>query len=137
MTFSEWVTAHNKRVDVILEKLKDSSVDEVFKYFNYDNMVEAEPDFCPLYKDNTKCHNVGSLNCLLCSCPFFKYSDNMPIHFDMGVKVMSVCTINAKDAGTFTNDRIQQCDCSGCLIPHNEHFVKMHLESTLRKRKET
>ena len=136
MTFAAWTKAHNKSVDLILEKLKGSTVDEIFNYFNYDNMVEAEPNFCPLYKDNIKCHNVNNLNCFLCSCPFFKYSDNMPIHYDMGIKVMSVCTINAKDASAFVSGREQQCDCSNCLIPHSEHFVKMHLESILRKEKD-
>jgi len=43
---------------VIKEIGNNLSDDEIIKYFSYDNMVKNELDFCPLYKDNKKCHNI-------------------------------------------------------------------------------
>ena len=50
-------------------KLEDKTTDEVIEYFKFENMVKNEPDFCPLYKDNKKCHDMEDLNCYLCACP--------------------------------------------------------------------
>lgn len=128
MTFKEWEIDHNSKVDTILKKLGNISHEEVTNYFNYDNMIKAEPNFCELYKTNSKCHDMDDLNCFLCGCPFFKYSDETPILIEDGVEVMSICVINSKNAGAYVQDGKQQCDCSGCIIPHKQRFVKKHLE---------
>jgi len=71
MTYSEWTQEHAKKHEKILEKLKNKSDDEVIRYFEYENMQKNEVDFCLLYKDNKKCHDVENLNCYLCACPHF------------------------------------------------------------------
>jgi len=133
MTFKEWEDDHVEKVEVILKKLEGESKLAITNYFDYDNMVKMEPDFCPLYATNTKCHDIDSLNCFLCSCPFFKYSDDLPLRTENGIDVMSVCVIDSNTAGTFTQNGKQQCDCSGCHIPHKKRFVKRHLEAIDRE----
>lgn len=128
MTFKDWTEDHEEKVASILLKLKGQSNKQIASYFHYDNMVEKEPDFCPLYATNTKCHDMKELNCFLCSCPFFKYSDDEPLAVKDGVKVMSQCAINAKEAGKFVTGDAQQCDCTGCTIPHKQRFTESHLE---------
>jgi len=50
LSYSSWVKSHGEKHNRIMEKLKDLSDDEVIEYFRFENMVEKEPDFCPLYK---------------------------------------------------------------------------------------
>jgi len=50
LSYSSWVKSHGEKHKKIMEKLKDLSDDEVIEYFRFENMVEKEPDFCPLYK---------------------------------------------------------------------------------------
>lgn len=132
MTFLEWTIKHKEDRGTILEKLKDKTVDEVAEYFNYENMVEAELSFCPLYATKTKCHNIDNLNCFLCACPFFEYSDTVPITIKDGIEVMSICNINSKEANTYIVGNKQQCDCSNCTIPHKQHNVVNTLKGLLR-----
>lgn len=131
MTFQEWRTAQEERRDRILIKLSTFTSEEVAEYFNYDNMVAEEPDFCPLYKTNSKCHDVENLNCYLCGCPYFKSSDTTPFSVADGVKVMSICSINAVQASTFIQDGVQQCDCSQCLVPHRKSVAIKALNNDL------
>jgi len=93
----------------------------IVEYFDYDNMAKEESEFCPLYATCTKCHKTEKeFNCYLCGCPYFRESDDKPFSVnENGTKVMSICSINAKNAGTFIQDGVQQCDCTNCLIPHN------------------
>lgn len=58
------------------EKLEGNTKQEIIEYFRFENMVKNEPDFCPLYKDNKKCHDMEDLNCYLCACPHFRFDDN-------------------------------------------------------------
>lgn len=123
MTFTEWVITHNNKKEDILLKIKDLSKKEQIQYFDYDNMIKKELNFCPLYKLNTKCHDIKDLNCFLCACPYFEYSDNTPLSVTKDINVMSRCSINAKEASSYTTKGIQQCDCSNCTVPHNKSLA--------------
>ncbi len=129
MTFKSWEETHNQKVNNILEKLREISPEDIVKYFDFDNMVIYEQDFCPLYASNTKCHDVKTLNCYFCGCPYFKKSDDKPLFMLDGVKIMSTCSINAKEVKAFVLDGIQQCDCSGCDIPHKKSFVTKYINT--------
>lgn len=132
MTFVEWSIKHYEDRKAILEKLKDKSEEEIVEYFNYDNMVDSEPNYCPLYAMGNKCHNMKDLNCLLCACPFFKFSDDKPIDIRGDIKVMSVCTIDSKHANSYIIGNKQQCDCSQCTVPHKYHVVMKFLKELHR-----
>jgi len=58
-----------------MQKLTKLSDNEVIAYFRFENMVQKEPDFCPLYKETKKCHDMEVLNCYLCACPNFRFDD--------------------------------------------------------------
>lgn len=122
MTYSDWFYAHGKKHKAIMEKLSHLSMEEVIAYFRFDNMVEKEPDFCPLYKENKKCHDITGLNCYLCACPNFRFKDK-GFHAREGKTLYSACSINSKEGGQFiTEDAIHQ-DCSKCSVPHYESYI--------------
>ena len=123
MSYINWFQTHGEKHKSIMAKLTKLSDDEVIAYFRFENMVEKEPDFCPLYKDNKKCHDMKELNCYLCACPNFRFDDE-------GFKkveektLYSTCNIESKDGSQyFTDDAIHQ-NCSGCLVPHHETYIK-------------
>ena len=114
MTYLSWHEEHSKKHKKIVDKLSDLSDDELIEYFDFDNMVKKEPDFCLLYATNEKCHKIEKLNCYLCACP----------HFRVGEK-SSTCDIKSKHGGSFTSeDGFIHQDCSGCTIPHKVSYVK-------------
>jgi len=113
VSYKSWFENHAQKHKEIIEKLDNFSDDEIIKYFQYDNMVKKEIDFCPLYKDNKKCHDMEDLNCYLCGCSNFRLS-NRTSHCDINSKYGN--SIKSKD------DFIHQ-DCSGCNIPHGRFFV--------------
>ncbi len=125
MTYNEWFEKHATRHQNIMEKLKDLSDEEVIKYFRFDNMVKNEPDFCPLYKENKKCHDYEKLNCYLCACPNFRFKDE-------GFKkvedktLYSYCNIDSKDGAQYEGEDYIHQNCAGCLVPHKEAYIKKH-----------
>ena len=97
-----------------MDKLTHLSDDEVIKYFRFENMVLKELDFCPLYKDNKKCHKIEDLNCYLCACPNFRVS-----------KDKSDCDIQSINGGKIVaKDGYVHQDCSRCSVPHKELYIK-------------
>ena len=116
MSYQSWqkdfATKHRK----IVNKLSHLSDDEIIEYFDYENMKKNEVDFCPLYKQNKKCHDMEDLNCYLCGCPNFRIDEN---------DQKSFCNINSKDGGTIVSKSgfIHQ-DCSKCLVPHKKNYIK-------------
>lgn len=124
MTYKDWNDNHLDKLTKVVESKKDFTLSETIDYFDYENMAINESEFCPLYREFTKCHQVNKLNCLLCSCPYFKYSDDEPFHItEDGNKVMSICTISSTKAKTFTFNNISHCDCSDCHIPHSKKHI--------------
>jgi len=123
MGYSEWFETHGKKHAAIMAKLTHLRDEEVIAYFRFENMVEKEPDFCPLYKENRKCHDIEELNCYLCACPNFRFDDNGLETID-GKSLKSRCSIDSKEGSRFVGtDAIHQ-DCSGCLVPHRESYIK-------------
>jgi len=125
MSYSSWFQTHGEKHKNIIKKLSYLTDDEIIRYFRFDNMVKSEPDFCPLYKDNKKCHDNKNLNCYFCACPNFRFKDN-------GFKIIkkqtlfSYCSINSKDGTQYkSQDSIHQ-NCAGCFIPHSETYIKQY-----------
>ena len=79
-------------------------------------MVQKEPDFCPLYKENKQCHDLEDLNCYLCACPNFRVGESK-----------SHCSIESKYGGSIkAKDGFIHQDCSKCTVPHKKEYVKKH-----------
>ena len=62
MGYESWLTAHTKKHSGIVGRLSGLDTDEILEYFLYENMIKNEPDFCPLYQKNKKCHDIEGLN---------------------------------------------------------------------------
>ncbi len=122
-TYSQWFQEHGEKHQAIMAKLTHLIPDEVIRYFSFDNMVKNEPDFCELYKDNKKCHDMKELNCYLCACPNFRFKES-GFNVREGRVLYSACSISSKEGGQFlTDDAIHQ-DCSGCGVPHYASYIK-------------
>jgi len=127
--YIDWFKEHANKHKIIVNKLisKDFTKEQIIDYFTFENMVEKEKDFCPLYKDNKKCHDMESLNCYLCACPNFRFKDEGIQK--IGTKTQySVCDIESKDGsqGVY-GDKIHQ-DCSKCGVPHHRSYVEKHFD---------
>jgi hypothetical protein len=120
---------HAKIVEKLLEKGYDKA--QIIDYFEYENMRKSEVDFCPLYKDNTKCHDTQYLNCYLCACPNFRFSDLGFQRVD-GVEY-SNCGINSKDGIQKNFDGQIHQDCSKCIVPHEKKYITKHFDESLEK----
>jgi len=127
--YTTWVKEHALAHKKIVEKLLAQGMEkeEIISYFDFENMKEKESAFCPLYAQNKKCHEMEELNCYLCSCPNFRYSD-------AGIQKIgpntqhSFCSIDSKDGkqGVY-GDKIHQ-DCSRCQVPHHRAYVEKHFD---------
>jgi hypothetical protein len=126
MTYLEWFNAHAKKHKHILQKLQKRTDEEVIAYFRWENMVEKEPDFCPLFARKEKCHDMERLNCYLCACPEFRFDDQAP-------KYKSWCTIEARNSRKIEFKNAVHLDCSGCILPHTEGYIKKHFDRNWRK----
>ena len=129
MSYNKWFNSHANKHKKIVEKLVETnySKEQIIEYFDFDNMVKKEIDFCPLYKDEKKCHDMESLNCYLCACPNFRFSDDGIKKIDSNIQY-SVCDIDSKDGrqGVY-GDKIHQ-DCSKCTVPHHKSYVEKHFD---------
>jgi hypothetical protein len=97
--------------------------DHIIEYFDFDNMVEMEKDFCPLYVEGKKCHDIEKLNCYLCACPNFRFNDEGIETTDDKTKY-SYCSIDSKKGELSTyGDKIHQ-NCSGCDVPHVKKYIE-------------
>lgn len=116
MTYEKWQEEHQIKHKAILKKLEGKSLDEVINYFTYNSMQKNEPDYCPLYKENKKCHTMENLNCYFCACPEFR--------LEKGLHVKSSCAINSKYGSTCKVKNEVHQDCSDCIIPHKIEYIK-------------
>ena len=129
MTYTQWFEDHANKHKQIVSKLitQEFSQEQIIDYFDFDSMVKNEPNFCLLYAENKKCHDMESLNCYLCACPNFRFDD-------AGIKKIkentqySFCDIESKDGsqGVY-GDKIHQ-DCSKCSVPHHRSYVEKHFD---------
>ena len=134
MGYSEWMDKHAKKHQQIIEKLlrEGYTQEAIIEYFDFENMKEKELDFCPLYAKDKKCHDIKELNCYLCACPNFRFSDK-------GIKKVedktqfSYCSIESKDGreGVY-GQKIHQ-DCSRCQVPHTKEYVTKHFDLAWQK----
>ena len=122
MTYEEWFIQQGNLHANVMKKLTDKSVDEVIEYFKFENMVKNEPDFCPLYKDNKKCHDMEDLNCYLCACPNFRYKMEGFEKTDDGKTLFSVCNIKSRDGSQYIGEDYIHQNCSGCIVPHRAKY---------------
>ena len=127
---AEHAAKHKKIVQKLLAKGYDK--ERIIDYFDFESMVQNEPDFCPLYKENKKCHDMKELNCYLCACPNFRFKDTGVDEME-GKTRYSFCSIDSKDgkAGVY-GDAIHQ-DCSKCTIPHTKEYVRKHFDTDWMK----
>jgi len=127
MTYKKWYEENHKKRAVILDKLKNNTAKEIREYFIFENMVKNEPDFCPLYKEKKKCHDVKYLNCFYCACVHFVFNDG-GLEENEGIIIKSKCSISSKHSGKFIYENALHCDCSNCTIPHTEKFVLKNIK---------
>lgn len=118
MTYQSWHEAHAKKHQQLLKKLSHLNDEELIDYFDFENMVVKEPDFCPLYKENKKCHDMENLNCYFCACPNFRVEEKQ-----------STCSIKSKDGGSSkAPDGFIHQDCSKCTVPHTKEYIKANFK---------
>ncbi|MBV5335097.1 MAG: hypothetical protein JZU49_04755 [Sulfuricurvum sp.] len=122
MTYKQWFETHAYKHRVIMDKLTHLSDAEVIAYFRFENMVQHEPNFCPLYAEHTKCHDTEELNCYLCACPNFRFNDEGFAH-EEGKTLFSTCSIDSLDGDRFSTDTAIHQNCAGCLVPHYELYI--------------
>ncbi len=129
MSYTQWFQEHANKHKLIIEKLlkQHYTKEEIIEYFDFENMKNKEPNFCPLYAQNKKCHDMKELNCYLCACPNFRFDDK-GIEKKEQLTLYSFCAIDSQDgrAGVYGN-KIHQ-DCSKCNVPHHTSYVKKHFE---------
>ena len=123
MTYEEWFLKQGELHANVMKKLTDKSDDEIIEYFRFENMVKNEPDFCPLYKDNKKCHDMEDLNCYLCACPNFRFKDEGFEKVE-DKTLYSKCNINSRDGSKYVGENYIHQNCSGCIVPHREKYIK-------------
>ena len=121
MSYQRWFNKHANKHKKIVQKLQTDDIDEILEYFSYNNLKEKEPDFCPLFAQDKKCHDIENLNCYFCGCPLFRFDDKAEV-------VKSRCEINSKFGREIQSNGIVHQDCSFCLLPHKKSFIKKYFD---------
>ncbi|WP_366934184.1 hypothetical protein [Sulfurimonas sp.] len=118
----DWFESHAQKHKKIVEKLqsKEYTKEQIIDYFDFENMKKHEVDFCPLYKENKKCHDMKSLNCYMCACPNFRFSDDGISKYNEQV-ILSECDIN--NGKKFSGGGFIHQDCSSCTVPHHRAYI--------------
>jgi hypothetical protein len=134
MSYQQWFEQHATKHHRIVKKLraKNYTQSQIIDYFDFENMLKEERDFCPLYAKSKKCHDMDKLNCYLCACPNFRFKDNGIQKVDEKT-LYSFCDIDSKDGvqGVY-GDAIHQ-DCSQCGVPHHRAYVEKHFDLDWKK----
>jgi len=129
LSYNSWIQNHASKHKKIITKLLSQGLNKeaIIEYFDFENMKTEEINFCPLYKDNKKCHDMAELNCYLCSCPNFRFSDKGIKKVEKNTQY-SFCSINSKEGkqGVY-GDSIHQ-DCSQCQVPHHKAYVEKNFD---------
>lgn len=133
MTYTEWFEKHVAKHEMIVNRLlfDNFSNEQIIEYFEFSNMVQKEKDFCLLYANNKKCHDIEYLNCYFCACPHFRFKDEGISQEDKKTKY-SFCSIDSNDGtlGVYGN-AIHQ-DCSRCCVPHTKKYVTQNFNLSWR-----
>lgn len=134
MSYKSWFDQHAAKHKIIVDKLlaKEFTKEQIIEYFDFETMVKEEPDFCPLYAENKKCHEMETLNCYLCACPNFRFDDKGIKKVDENTQY-SFCAIESKDGmqGVY-GDKIHQ-DCSKCTVPHHKSYIEKNFDLEWKK----
>ena len=132
MSYASWFVRHAKRHKKIVDKLlaDNFSTAEIIQYFDFDNMVEKEKKFCPLYQEPRKCHDMEKLNCYLCACPHFRFNDDGLDTYN-GSKILSKCEIN--NGTKLKSKDVIHHDCSTCSVPHHQEYVLKNFDTDWKK----
>lgn len=121
--YAQWFEDFADKHRAIVKGLDGLSGEEVVAYFDYDNMRRHHPDFCPLYREGIKCHDIEELNCYLCACPLFRFCD---AGIDrIGEKIRySFCAVDSRWSATAETETAIHQDCSECSLPHRRRFIE-------------
>ncbi len=121
--YKEWFNEFGEKQKAIVNKLigKNFTQDEIIDYFDFESMCVNEVDFCVLYKDHKKCHDIKELNCYMCACDNFRFDEN-GIKNQGSYKIMSECNIG--NGENFGAKNVVHQDCSSCSVPHHKSYVK-------------
>jgi len=125
MGYGSWFHRHAKRHKKIVDKLliREFDKNRIIDYFDYENMVKNEPRFCPLYKKNQKCHEMEHLNCYLCACPIFRFSDEGIVEKN-GLMQMSGCATHRRQGKLIEAKGQLHQDCTHCTLPHERAYIE-------------
>ncbi len=126
MSYLKWFNTHAKKHKQIVDRLKGRSDAEIIEYFRWENISKTDIDFCPLFKENKKCHDIKELNCYLCACPNFRFDDDAK-------EIKSYCSINSKYGAKLFHNGVVHQDCSNCFVPHSESYIKKHFNREWKK----
>jgi len=132
MTYMQWFESHAPKHKAIMDTLTDLSDEEVISYFIFENMKNKHPDFCPLYADNKKCHEMEELNCYFCACNHFRFSDE-GLAKEGACTRYSLCHIDAKESCDFVSEDAIHLDCSNCEIPHKKSVIHKYFSRDWRE----
>jgi len=129
MSYKKWFQAQGDRHKEVVDRLISRGFDtkQIIEYFDFENMVKNEKEFCPLYAEPRKCHDYEKLNCYLCACPNFRFNDD-GIDKVENKTLYSHCAIDSKDGKQFKNENSIHQDCSGCLVPHKHEYIKKNFD---------
>ena len=134
MTYKKWFDDFANKHRKIVQKLLKSGYNKtkIIEYFDFENMKEKEPSFCPLYVDNKKCHDMESLNCYLCACPNFRFNDEGIQKLEEKTQY-SICNIKSKDGKQGIYGVAIHQDCSKCSVPHHRDYVEKNFDLEWKK----
>jgi hypothetical protein len=134
MSYTSWFDAHAAKHKKIVQKLQkqEFTKEQIIDYFDFENMVKAEPEFCPLYAEHKKCHEMESLNCYLCACPNFRFKDDGLQKIEDKTQY-SFCDIDSKDGAQGIYGQAIHQDCSKCSVPHHRSYVEKHFDLDWKK----
>jgi hypothetical protein len=119
MSYRKWFLAHAQKHKTVVERLVRDGLpkEAIITYFRWENLRKKEPDFCPLFEESKKCHEMEQLNCYLCACPNFRFDDG--VHKGR----VSWCAIDSKEGSTMEHAGCMHQDCSACTVPHHEKYI--------------
>jgi len=99
----------------IANEIINERISEVVDNYDFEKQIEINPNGCPLYQQNQKCHNIEDLNCFFCYCP----------KYDRTVKE-GKCKIDSPKGKYIEGIDGKIFDCSDCDYPHKkENAIKL------------